>query len=216
MPTIVLSISTILLLICSYAQAQNCALSGKQSWNQSLRNIIADCPEKFDSPNRRFVVRVTSGGSLSAWSNSGREKLQWDALKLEPPAMIAWSPESTAFFLNDGEGSGMSSSFRLFRLKGNRIIEDASIERSAVLLYRHRTGCTSSAADPNVWGFGWDTRGSTIFLLIQPTVNESCGKPEEFISVVVRESDGVIVETLSKTQTETRFGPLLPAAMFSK
>jgi len=216
MPTIAFSVAMILLFVCSCAPAQTCALSGTKAWNPSLRNIIAGCPEKFVSPDKRFVVRITSEGSLSLWAHSGQEKLRWDSPKFEPPAMISWSPDSTSLFLNDGEGSGMSSLFRLFRLSENRVVGDTSIERAAVSLYRHRTHCDSAAADPNVWGFGWDSHGDNILLLIQPTVNEPCGKPEDFISVIVRESDGTIVKTLSKEQTKARFGALLPSTMFLK
>ena len=86
----------------------------------------------------------------------------------------------------------MSSLFRLFRIKGAIVSEDKSFERAAVSLYRHRTHCSPSAANPNVWGFGWDAQGGKIFLLIQPTANESCGRPDDFISLVVRTSDGRI------------------------
>jgi hypothetical protein len=110
----------------------------------------------------------------------------------------------------------MSSSFRLFRLRGNTVVEDTSIERAAVSLYRRRTQCSSSTADPNVWGFGWNAHGGKILLLVQPTVNEPCGRPEDFISLIVRESDGTIVETLSKKQTKAQFGSLLPSTMFLK
>ena len=55
-----------------------------------------------------------------------------------------------------------------------------------------------------------------MILLVQPTVNEPCGKPKDFISLIVREHDGSIVETLSKAQTKARFGSLLPSTMFLK
>jgi hypothetical protein len=201
---------------CSTVLAQNCGLSGTAAWNQALRNVIADCPDKFVSPDGRLALRIASDGTMSLWPESGQEKLHWTGLKLEPPAMLSWSPESNAFFLNDGEGSGMSSTFRLFRIRGATISEDKSFEQAAVSLYRHRTNCNSSAADPNVWGFGWGAQGGKIFLLVQPTANESCGRPDDFISLIVRTSDGSIAELLSKTQTKVRFGSQLPSSLFSK
>jgi hypothetical protein len=216
MPTIALCIAMILMCVCSTAQGQNCVLSGTKAWNSELRNIVADCPDKFSSPNGRFVLRIGNDGALSLWTKPGQKQFQWDAPKLEPPAMISWSPESNAFFLNDGDGSGMSSAFRLFRLNENRVEEDTSIERAAVSLYRGKAHCSPSAADPNVWGFGWGDHGGQILLLVQPTVNEPCGTPEDFISLIVREHDGTILKTLSKAQTKARFGSVLPSTIFLK
>jgi hypothetical protein len=130
--------------------------------------------------------------------------------------MVSWSPRSDAFFVNDGEGSGMSSSFRLFRIKGTEISEDKAVEKAAVSLYRRRTRCGPSAIDPDVWGFGWGDNGSKLYLLVQSTVHEPCGLPDRFISLVIRTSDGVVLETLSKTRTNKRFGSLLPSSLFGK
>jgi hypothetical protein len=136
--------------------------------------------------------------------------------RVEPPAMFSWSPQSDAFFINDGEGSGMSSTFRLFRIKGRRFYEDKSIERAAVSLYRRRTRCGSSAVNPNVYGFGWGNDGRRIYLLVQPTVDESCGRLDEFISLVIRTSDGKILETLSRDETRQRFSTVLPPSLFKE
>ncbi|HBB97916.1 MAG TPA: hypothetical protein DC054_21250 [Blastocatellia bacterium] len=130
--------------------------------------------------------------------------------------MVSWSPRSDAFFINDGEGSGMTSTFRLFKIGPKRIYEDNATEKAAVSLYRLRTGCNRSALDPDVWGFGWDDGGSKIYLLVQATVHEPCGPPYGFISLVVRTSDGKILEALSETQTKERFGSLLPSSLFTE
>ena len=206
----------ILLCICSYAQGQNCRLSGAKAWNAELRYIVAACPDEFGSSDRRFSLSITAEGTMSLWTKSGQKKFQWDASRVDSPAMISWSPESNAFFLDDGEGSGMSSTFRLFRLSENRVVEDTSIERAAVSLYRRRLRCGSSAVGPNVWGFGCADRGKKVLLLVQLSVNEPCGKPEDFISLIVRDVDGSVVETLSKAETKVRFGSLLPSTMFLK
>ena len=216
MPRVALCIAMILICVCSYAQGQNCAHSGTKAWNSELRNIVADCPDKFSSPDGHFVLRIARQGGLSLWTTARQKQFQWDAPKLEPPAMISWSPQSNAFFLNDGDGSGMFSAFRFFKLSGNRVEEDTSIERAAVTLYRSKAHCGESAADPNVWGFGWGDHGAQILLLVQPTANEPCGAPEDFISLIVREHDGTILKTLSKVQTKARFGSVLPPTMFLK
>jgi hypothetical protein len=133
---------------------------------------------------------------------------------LVPSVMVSWSPRSDAFFLNDGDGSGMTSTFRLFRIRSARVYEDRSVEKAAVSLYRRRTRCTRSALDPDVWGFGWGDDGSKIYLLVQATVHEPCGPPYAFISLVVRKSDGKILEALSEKQTQERFRFMLPASLF--
>jgi len=130
--------------------------------------------------------------------------------------MFSWSPQSEAFFINDGEGSGMSSTFRLFRIIGSGVYEDKTVERAAVWLYRRRTRCASSAVDPNVYGFGWGNGGSKIYLLVQATVDKPCGRLDRFISLVVRTSDGKILETLSEERTKQRFSTILPPSLFTK
>jgi hypothetical protein len=88
--------------------------------------------------------------------------------------------------------------------------------KTAVSLFRERVHCNSSAADPNVWGFGWNAQGSEIYLLVQPTANDPCGRPDQFISLVVRSPDGKILETLSKKQTKAKFRSRLPSSLFGK
>jgi len=128
--------------------------------------------------------------------------------------MVSWSPRSDVFFVNDGEGSGMTSTFRLFRIKGTQIYEDKAVEKAVVSLYRRRIGCSRSALDPDVSGFGWGDGGSKIYLLVQATVHQPCGN--QLISLVVRTSDGKVLETLSEKQTKERFGSLLPSSLFTE
>jgi hypothetical protein len=221
MPTMKLPLALLLTALLGIggfpALAQNCGLSGTPSWNSALRNVIADCSDSFISPDGEFVMQISTKGTMSLSAKSERKELRWSGSKLlVPPAMLSWSPESNAFFLNDGDGSGMSSTFRFFRIKGTEVYEDKSIERAAVSFYRRRTHCNSSAADPNVWGFGWGKQGVRIFLLVQPTVNESCGRPDDFIGLIVRISDDKIKESLSKAQMKEQFGSQLPASLFNE
>jgi hypothetical protein len=104
----------------------------------------------------------------------------------------------------------------MFRVKGTDIYEDKAAARRAVSMYRRQTHCRSSSADPNVWGFGWSGSGENVYLLVQSTVHESCGTPDNFISLVVRAFDGKILERLSVRQTKVRFGTQLPSSLFGK
>lgn len=205
-----LLISVICATCCSAGFGQGCKHSGGPAWNQSVREVIADCATEFPSPDNRFMLKFASNGLMSIKG----KVIQLKGRRVEPPAMFSWSPQSDAFFINDGQGSGMASTFRLFRLKGRRVYEDKSAERAAVSLYRRRMRCGSSPVDPNVYGFGWGNDGSRIYLLVQATVDEPCGRLDEFISLVVRTSDGKILETLSKEETRQRFSTVLPPSLF--
>lgn len=57
--------------------AQNCRLSGSVAWNPALRDVIADCPGKFVSPNGQVALRIAPDGSMSLWKESRVEKLLW-------------------------------------------------------------------------------------------------------------------------------------------
>jgi len=197
---------------CSISLAQNCEHSGTAAWNESVRNVVPDCAVEFPSPNNRLLLKFASNGTMSVEGMT----LRLRGPQIEPPAMVSWSPRSDAFFVNDGEGSGMSSTFRLFRIKGTEVSEDQAVREAAGSLYRRRTRCSPSAIDPDVAGFGWGNGGSNIYLLVQSTVHEPCGRPDQFISLIVRTSDGKILETLSNTQTKVRFSSKLPSSLFGK
>jgi hypothetical protein len=198
--------------LCSIGLAQDCKYSGTPAWNKSVRNVVADCAAEFPSPNNHLLLKFASDGMMSV----AEMTIRLSRPRIEPPAMVSWSPKSDAFFVNDGEGSGMSSTFRLFKVKGHEVYEDKALRAAAVSLYRRRTRCNTSALDPDVWGFGWGDGGSKLYLLVQATVHEPCGRADKFISMVVRTSDRKILETLTKAQTKERFGSLLPAALFRR
>lgn len=201
---------TLLATVCSTCLGQKCKNPGKSAWIESVYYVDADCKSEFPSPNRHLMLEFASNGRISI----AGKKIQLRGPRIEPPAMVSWSPNSDAFFVNDGEGSGMTSNFRLFRIKGAGVYEDRAVAKTAVSLYRRRTRCTASALDPDVWGFGWGESGNKIYLLVQATVHEPCGPAYGFISLVVRTSDGKILETLSEKRTKERFGSVLPSSLF--
>lgn len=197
---------------CSASFAQNCKSSGTPAWNESVRNVVAGCASEFPSPNNHLLLKFASDSTISVEGMT----FHLSGPQIEPPAMVSWSPRSDVFFVNDGEGSGMSSTFRLFRIKGTEVFEDKAVGKAAVSLFRRRARCRSSSADPSVWGFGWGDGGSKLYLLVQSTIHEPCGSPYKFISLVVRTSDGKILETLSEKETKFRFGSQLPSSLFGK
>jgi hypothetical protein len=110
----------------------------------------------------------------------------------------------------------MASNFRLFRVRGGRLVEDDNVEKKAVAVYRTQTKCSSAEAVPNVWGMGWSPDAIQIYLLVQATANSPCGEPGSFIGVSVRVADDSIVERLSEDETKRRFPTLLPRQVYAK
>jgi hypothetical protein len=66
-------------------------------------------------------------------------------------------------------------------VKAGQAVEGGTIETRTVALYRGHRQCGSEAADPNVWGIGWSSDGTALYLLVQATVNTPCGEPGSFI-----------------------------------
>ncbi len=110
----------------------------------------------------------------------------------------------------------MSSTLRLFRVRGNQAIEDGTVEQTIVALYRSQTKCASSAADPNVWGVGWSPDGARLLLLVQATVNSPCGKPGSFVGMTMSLAKGRVLEQLSEHATKRKFQALLPRELCAK
>jgi hypothetical protein len=204
-----------LFLIGTAARANDCKYAGKPAWSKQLINLMDECETRITSPDGRKVLRMNSNGDL-ALSMTRSKSFKPVGYRVEPPAMASWTPNSAAFFIDDGEGSGMSSTFRFFRIKNTHVIQDDSIGQTAVRIFRGKIGCPSSAADPNVYGFAWSPNGKQVFLLVQATVNESCGKQGTFIVLIVNVADGSVAEQLTEKQTEKRFRSLLFPALFAK
>ena len=197
------------------ANAQNCKYAGKPAWSKQLLFLVPDCETKITSPDGKKILRMNADGDLALSFTDGKS-FNPVGYRVEPPAMASWAFNSSAFFINDGEGSGLSSTFRLFRIKNTHIIQDDSIGQTAVKLYRKKIGCRPFAADPNVYGFGWSPDGKQVFLFVQATVNESCGNAESFIVLIVNVAEGSVIEQLTKKQTEQRFRSLLFPELFAK
>ena len=167
--------------------SQDCSLSGRRAWNDQLINVLPNCEVVASSPDGRRHIQIDAGGRISVAGAQNRTVLR-DFKPVDPPAMFSWAPNSQAFFVNDGEGSGQNSVFRMFRISGDQITEDFAIHRAAVTTFRAVKKCESRAADP---------AGS-------------------FISLAVSVEDGKVVERLSESRTRSRFYRLLPSDILKK
>ncbi len=196
-------------------RAQECVPGGSPSSFPGLKDIISRCRYEFPAPDGMTLVRVDESGRLSVRSPDNSVT----ALpRVEPPAMISWSPSSRAFLVNDGKSSGQVSVFRLFRMQAPATVnEDSQVAANAISRFRRERRCAATAADPHVWGFGWSADGSQVYLLVQAGIHEPCGQASDFVTMTVRLSDDAIVEQFSESATKNnrRFRALLPAELFS-
>lgn len=196
------------------AHAEDCVQS-KNSYFKQLHDLRPDCETRITSPDGQKVLLMKADGDLEFSFTRGKS-FKAVGYKVEPPAMASWAPNSKAFIVNDGEGSGMSSTFRLFRIDNAHLTQVDLVHQTAVSRFRKTIRCPASAVDPNVWGIGWSSDGNQVFLLVQATVNESCGGQDAFIGLIVSAADGSVIEQLTKKQTKKRFRSLLPDEFYAK
>ena len=196
------------LLSCSRGLTQDCALSGTVAWSKQVTSVVSGCDLKSTSPDGKSTVEIDAEGRLHLLE-PGRDAKTLP-YTIEPPAMLSWSPKSDTFFINDGQGSGMWSLLRVYRLRTDSVAVDTTVEREAVKLFRGERKCDTAASDPSVWGIGWSDNGTLLYLLIQATVNEPCGESGAFIGATVNIATGKIVHHLSESQAQHEFRKLLP------
>ena len=194
---------------------QQCASTGQPAWSANLRTVLSGCDTNIPSTTKLYVARITSDGQLLV--QRGTQILQGKTrIMIEPPAMLAWHPREPTLFINDGEGSGMTSVFRLVRIVTDDLIEDGVVQRLSVQMFRELQKCPKEAADPNVWGLGWSPDGQHIYLLVQATANRPCGRPGAYIGLKVNPTSGEIIERMSAAVLRERFNDLLPNELRSR
>ncbi len=211
----------LILLVAFLAEAQlvmaACTGSGELwPWNRSLRSVcFNDAIHKnvLLSPDKAKRIEVEEGkgytltvnGGTVAWPNYGKYVVL--------PIEFSWSPNSDAFFVNDGEGSGMNSVLHVFRLQDSGVAEAPDFNKLVVTAFRKAVGCPAAAADPTMRGIGWSKDGAQIFAFAQTTVNNSCGTQGDFRGVVLNLKTGSIERLYSEAETRRVFRDLLPQNM---
>jgi hypothetical protein len=208
----------LILLVGLCAQAQlviaACTASGEPwPWNRSLRSVCFDDAihkNVFLSPDKAKRIEVEEGkgytlivnGRTVPWPNYGRYVVL--------PIVFSWSPNSDAFFVNDGEGSGMNSVLHVFRLQDSGVSEVPDLNKRVAGAFRKDVGCLAAAADPAVWGIGWSKGGLQIFAYAQATVNNPCGSQDDLRGVVLNVKTGSMEHWYSEPETRRVFRDLLP------
>lgn len=190
----------------------SCSHAGAPVWSDQTRAVLPECPATLTSPSGLLTLSVSADGMLNV-TNSARAALTLTATPVRPPAMASWEPDSSSFFVNDGQGSGMFSVLRFFRVGAGRVSEDAIAERRAVAAFRRIKGCGPRGTDPGVWGLGWSPDGKDVYLLVQAAVNEPCGSPGSFVGLILAQRTMTVVKSLTESATVRQFRDLLPSGL---
>jgi hypothetical protein len=164
------------------------------------------------SPRGAYIFSVNSDGAVTIQRVSQKRAVV-GSFSIEPPGMLSWAPDEAGFFLNDGEGSGMSSTIRVFHIVNGKLREDSRMHRAAVNLYRRKYRCGPSQLDPDVWGLKWTQGAREVVLLVQPTVHQPCGPSGTFMSVVVDFTSGEITGQFDESATREHFRSVLPPGL---
>ena len=211
----------LIVLMCLSAQAGlvmgACTALGEMwPWNRSLHSVcFSESVHKnvFLSPDRAKRIQVEEGkgyelivdGRSLVWPNYGKYVVL--------PIEFSWSPNSDAFFVNDGEGSGLDSVLHVFRIQDSKVMALPDVNKLVAAAFRRAVGCPATAADPTVRGIGWSKNGAQIFGFAQATVNNPCGAQGDFRGVVLNAKTGFIEQLYSEAEARRVFRDLLPDNM---
>lgn len=196
-----------LLLFMVPGRPQVCPKPGTIGWSEQQLAIGFACPFESVSPLGDVIVKVDTEQVMTISKVSGVVIFSTPNVG---PAMLGWAPQKDTFYLNDGNGSGMSSNLRVFVYSSGRVREDDTFERLAVKDSRARYKCRSHGDDPNVWGLGWSKDARELFVMAQTVPSEGCGPLGAIRGYVFNAERGHIKDALSATQTKRRFRNLLP------
>jgi hypothetical protein len=209
-----------LFLSVSPLHAEDCGRAGQsmksEGWSTALRRVcLTDSLKEntFFSPDHQkaivaeqngFILKIN--GKTIAWpegrnfSSNGSE--------------VAWSPTSSAFFINYGDGSGLDGwTINVFSVQDNRVIDHKEINKRIVGAFREQINCSKESVDPNVRGLGWSKDGTYLSAFAQTTVSEPCGVQGDFRGAVINVADGSVNKFYSQAEAKRHFHDLLPYNM---
>jgi len=204
-----------LLLCLSFAiacGAQSCPSSNAPGWSEQLRQLMPDCNNRIHSPDGQFVFQIGSKERMRLLRGGNLLSLIGNA-RLALPAVMSWSPISTDLFVNDGKGSGLYSQLRVFHISDSQVKESGEVNTVITRIYRNENRCDDLADNPNVYGIGWSADGQRLYAIAQATVNQPCGKPEEYLGFIVNTKTYLVERTLITAQAKSEFKSMLPSEL---
>jgi len=205
----------IIVFLCAVAvaplkgAAQKCASSKAPGWSDELRQLYADCSNTVTAPDGAITFEVGPTEQMNVL-RSGQSLALIGNRRLTLPAVVSWAPSSTAFFLNDGNGSGLYSQLRLLRITNKSITESDKANHTITEIYRARNRCRKGTDNPNVYGIGWSEDGKLLYAVAQSTVNSPCGEPQRYLGFVIDVESSEIKQVLSTQQTKAKLDRFLP------
>ncbi len=146
----------------------------KEKETDEVRTFWPDCPRVLRAPDGRREL-FTMGGAdptmlhLRERKGSGPMGRGRPVVGVDFPNGISWAPSSDGFFLNDSEGSGQSSYFRYFEIRGGKAVERSAARNAAVALYKRLFKCTSTRHFVYTQAEGWSEGGDFVSLKIWPS-----------------------------------------------
>lgn len=184
-----------------------------EAWAADIVSIDCCTTTRLPSPNstKTLIFEPDAAEKVHVILSAGWLRRQ-EVGVTDIPSMASWAPGSQAFFISDGEGSGQTSAFRLFRTPDNgAAIELTAAHRVAVAAYRARVQCAAGAFDPEVWGLGWSKDGRRALVLVQSSIHEPCGRADRYMVMAVAADDGRLLEQYDTAEAAERFAALIPA-----
>lgn len=210
----------LILVAGSGLHAAECTRAGQsiasEGWSAGLRRVcFADSIKEnaFLSPDhQKAVMADASGFTLRI---EGKEVAWPEGRDFSPSGSeVSWSPTSSAFFINYGDGSGLDGwTINVFSIQNDRVIDHKEINERIVRAFREEIKCSKDAVDPNVRGLGWSRDGTQLFLFAQTTVSEPCGIPGDFRGTIINLADASVGKSYSEVEAKRRFHDLLPYNM---
>jgi hypothetical protein len=146
----------------------------------------------------------------------GGKSIEWPEGKelLARGSEVSWSPQSSAFFINYANGSGLDGgTLKVYSLSNGQIVSHNGINQQIVQRFRADVGCSNQASDPNVRGLGWSDNGAEIYAFAQTTVSQPCGRPGNFRGMVINIAEDSVRRFYSEATTKLHFHDLLPYNM---
>jgi len=184
-----------------------------EAWTADLVGIDCCATTRLPSPNstKTLIFEPDATGRVQVILSAGWLRRQ-EVGVADIPAVSSWAPESQGFFISDGEGSGQTGAFRLFRTPDNgAALELTAANRAAVAAYRAHVGCPAEASDPALRGLGWSKNGRRALVLAQPSIHKPCGQPDAYMVMAVALEDGRVLQQYAAAEAAERFGALIPA-----
>jgi hypothetical protein len=200
--------------------AEQCSQSGQsfasEGWPKQLRTVCLTDSVKinlFRSPDQRKVIEADIGGfrlKIDGKSASWPEGKELMANNAE----VSWSPISSAFFINYGDGSDLDGwTLKVYAVSDGHVVSHSEINQEIVRRFRADLGCPGGASDPNVRGLGWSKNGADIYAFAQATISQSCGQQGDFRGVAMSIAKGSVLSFYSEAETKAHFHNLLPYNM---